>query len=112
MLASRINVPLTSISDMKKAPMKVFSMSKDSQSAVYILNKNKEVGVVLDIEEYNKMIDFIEQAYSIIDEAAENIYQEQIIDRLKNDDGIRYSNSEVLGSDWEKSIDNFPDEWE
>ena len=56
-LANKINVPLTSISDIKKAPMKVFTLSKDKKSAVYVLNKNKEVGVMLDIDEYNKMYD-------------------------------------------------------
>ncbi|MDR0885471.1 MAG: hypothetical protein LBN22_03765 [Clostridiales Family XIII bacterium] len=40
-IANGINVPLTSISDFKKAPMSVFSISKDTGSAVYVLKISK-----------------------------------------------------------------------
>ncbi len=111
-LANKINVPLTSISDIKKAPMKIFSMSKDKKTAVYVLNKNKEVGVMLDIDEYNKMMDFIDSAYKLIDDVNEIAYQQKIMSRLENDTGHRFTNEEVLGKDWEAGLDNIPDEWE
>jgi len=111
-LAKKINVPLTSVSEVKKAPMKIFSMSKERGTAVYVLNKNKEVGVVLDIEEYNKMVDFISQAYKLIDEANELAYQQRIHSRLQNDTGLRLTNEEVVGENWEEGLENVPDEWE
>lgn len=111
-LANKINVPLTSISDIKKAPMKIFSMSKDKKSAVYVLNKNKEVGVMLDIDEYNKMMDFIDNAYKLIDEVNEITYQQKVMSCLENDTGNRLTNEEVLGKDWEEGLDRIPDEWE
>lgn len=111
-LPTKINVPLMSISEIKKAPMKGFTLSKDHQSAVYVLNKNKEVGVVLDIEEYNKMIKFIEVAYSLIDESNEETYQAKIMRRLHDDQGKRLSNKVVLGEDWQEGLNQIPDEWE
>lgn len=111
-LANKINVQLTSISDIKKAPMKIFTLSKDKKSAVYVLNKNKEVGVMLDIDEYNKMIDFIEKAYQMIDDANEKAYQQKIMDRIENDHGHRFTNQEVVGEGWDEGLDQLPDEWE
>lgn len=111
-LVSKINVPLTSISDIKKAPMKAFSISKENHTAVYVLNNNKEVGVIIDIDEYNKMIEFIESSYALIDDFNEQKYQEKIKLRLDQDDGHRYTNEEVIGKDWQQEIEQIPDEWE
>ncbi|WEV41000.1 hypothetical protein OZX56_02775 [Lactobacillus sp. ESL0684] len=111
-LASRINVPLTSISEIKKAPMTAFSLSKKTQEPVYVLNNNKEVGVVLDIDQYNSIVDFIEKAQAIIDNVAEDAYQEKIEQRINSDKDSNLSNEEVLGKNWRKNLEQIPDEWD
>ncbi|MDR1793918.1 MAG: type II toxin-antitoxin system Phd/YefM family antitoxin [Erysipelotrichaceae bacterium] len=111
-LARKINVPLVSISDIKKAPMKFFSLSKNNQAAVYVLNKNRVVGVILDIDEFNRLMDFVESAFTLIDDANEQAYQEKIMSRLNQDSGHRFSNEEVVGEDWQQGLDQIPDEWE
>ncbi|MDF7669335.1 type II toxin-antitoxin system Phd/YefM family antitoxin [Lactobacillus sp. ESL0703] len=112
MLAKKINVPLTSISDVKKAPMKAFSLSKDNQVPVYVLNNNKKVGVMLDIDQYNKIIDLVEKAGQIVDNAAEEKYQEKIAQRLAKNNEQHLSDEDVLGKDWEQGLEQLSDEWE
>ncbi|UUX32782.1 type II toxin-antitoxin system Phd/YefM family antitoxin [Fundicoccus culcitae] len=108
----KIHGSLSSISEVKKAPMKFFSISKETKAPVYVLNNNKEVGVILDIDEYNKMTAFIEEAHQILDYTAEAIFQEKTKYRLDNDTGKRYSMEEVVGKDWDEELHLIVDEWE
>lgn len=51
-----IKNPLVSISDLKKSPMIVLKLAKQYGDAVYILNNNKDVGVVVDSERYKDLM--------------------------------------------------------
>lgn len=52
-----IKNPLTSVSELKKSPMKIIELSKESGDAVYILNNNKDVGVIVDSDSFKKLVD-------------------------------------------------------
>ncbi|MGL9730818.1 hypothetical protein IGI44_004236 [Enterococcus sp. DIV0756] len=52
-----IKNPLTSVSELKKAPMKIIELSKESGDAVYILNNNKDVGVIVASDRYKELIE-------------------------------------------------------
>lgn len=56
----KLDVPITSISEVKKSPSSVFNLAEESESAVYILNRNEPVGVVLTIEQYENLVNEVE----------------------------------------------------
>jgi antitoxin StbD len=57
------------------------------ESPIVIMKNNKPVAVLLDIKTYN-----------YLDGIAEDLYWEKLIlDRVANDDGVRYTHEEVFG---------------
>ncbi len=64
---------LVSISDLKKSPMSTIEKAQKDRNAVYVLNNNKAVAVILDEQSYRNLI----EGYQKI--STEN---EQLLDRI------------------------------
>lgn len=54
------DTPIASITDLKKSPMDIFKEAEDQNNPVYILNRNKDIGVVMTTEQYETIVQSIE----------------------------------------------------
>ncbi|WP_411843753.1 hypothetical protein [Salinicoccus sp. HZC-1] len=63
-----MNVPMKSVSDIKRSPMRIFERAKESNNGIYILNRNQVVGVVLTRNQYESIYNEMESLYDKIDE--------------------------------------------
>lgn len=55
-----LNVPHESISEHKKSPMRTFEKARDEGSGVYIFNKSEVAGVVITQEQYEEMVNQVQ----------------------------------------------------
>ena len=110
-----LNVPMESISELKKSPMKVIDESKRSSTGVYILNNNKPVGVTLDVDLYEELLRSNQQLEALIDELKNQLFDAQVdmiaLARLQDKDRDTIPATEVMGKDWNKNLENIPDDW-
>lgn len=53
----KLEVPTTSITEVKKSPMDVFQQARDAQTAVYVFNREKIAGVMLTQEQYEQLLE-------------------------------------------------------
>ena len=56
-----MDVPLATIGALKKSPMDIIRMAEERENGVYILNRNRSVGVVMTAAQYDSLIRKIEQ---------------------------------------------------
>jgi len=101
-------IPKSSIAAVKKAPMDVFKISKELQQGVYIINRDKVVGVIVSQEEY-------EGLYHLIEELEGKVLYADTITRLEEfeKDPVTYSDKEVRGERSNVNLyDSTDDEWE
>ncbi len=101
-----LNVPISSISDLKRSPMDIFKKADKENSGVYILNRNEVAGVMLTQKQYellNRELD------SLQDKIAELSAEKRILDKNVE----IYSDFEVRGdvTNKEPLIDEL-DGWE
>ena len=59
-----LSTNLKSITDLRLDPFAVAQLAKD-EGPVYILNRNKPVGVMMDVKEYELMIDRLQDLVDI-----------------------------------------------
>ncbi|HIY56995.1 MAG TPA: type II toxin-antitoxin system Phd/YefM family antitoxin [Candidatus Tetragenococcus pullicola] len=52
----KLEVPTTSITDVKKSPMDVFQQARQAGTAVYVFNREKVAGVMLTQEQYETLV--------------------------------------------------------
>jgi PHD/YefM family antitoxin component YafN of YafNO toxin-antitoxin module len=52
----KLEVPTTSITEVKKSPMDVFSQAREAGTAVYVFNREKIAGVMLTQEQYETLL--------------------------------------------------------
>lgn len=86
-----LDIPTSSISEVKRSPMEIFQKADKEAAGVYVFNREKVAGVMLTQEQYetlNKEVDSLHD--QIIDLIAEK--------RLLNEKIATYSDSEVRGS--------------
>lgn len=104
------SIPTTSITDLKANPMSVIGKSKELNEAVYLLNRNKPVAVVIDKEKYERMIELIEN----LEEQLLYAETEKRLEYMKqNPDYETYSAEDVIGRSLsEVDYDSEDDEWE
>ncbi len=75
----KLEVPTTSITDVKKSPMDVFGQARESGTGVYVFNREKVAGVMLTQEQYETLV--------------------QELDDLRADSGLVETTSEPVTSD-------------
>lgn len=104
------STPTTSITDLKTNPMSIIEMSKELNHAVYLLNRNKPVAVVMDKEKYEEMTELIDR----LEEQLLYVETEKRLEYMKqNPDYKTYSAEEVMGRPLsEVDYDPENDEWE
>ncbi|MFV0560533.1 MAG: type II toxin-antitoxin system Phd/YefM family antitoxin [Enterococcus sp.] len=52
----KIEVPTSSITEVKKSPMDVFNQAREAQTGVYVFNREKIAGVMLTQEQYETLV--------------------------------------------------------
>lgn len=106
-----IHNPLTSVSDLKKSPMKIIELSKVSGDAVYILNNNKDVGVIVDSDHYKTLVERNVQLTNEVSELSDRIAYLEAELRLLTNDQV-YTDEEVRGTETiQADLSAVADEW-
>ena len=85
-----LDVPTTSVTEVKKNPNKIFDHARKQKTGVYVFNRNDVSGVMLSQEQYeslNQRIDLLE----------EKILDYEVSMRLNKQDINTYSDIEVRG---------------
>lgn len=59
-----LSMNLKSITDLRLDPFAITQLAKD-EGPVYILNRNKPVGVMLDVKEYESMLDRLQDLIDV-----------------------------------------------
>ena len=101
-----LDIPTSSISEVKRSPMEIFQKADKEAAGVYIFNREKVAGVMLTQKQYeslNKEVD------SLYDQIADLITEK----RLLNENIVTFSDNNVRGSiaNEEPTIDE-EDGWE
>ena len=100
-----LDTPIRSISELKKAPMDIIEQAKATNTGVYILNHNKDVGVILSSEQYKNLL--LEK-----EELEEQLLDLEVKNRLLTNKKM-YSDFEVRGESTSvESSASFDDDWE
>lgn len=60
MTLKKLEVPTTSITEVKKSPMDVFQQARDAGTGVYVFNREKIAGVMLTQEQYETLLQELE----------------------------------------------------
>lgn len=103
---------LVPVSELKKSPMKVMELAKSTGDAVYILNNNKDVGVVIDIDKFRDLVNGADELKKENIELNERLIYLETELRLANNKKT-FSDSEVRGTDRMKAdLSQVEDEWE
>lgn len=67
------DIPMLSVTEIKRSPMVGFNLAQSSGTGVYITNRNESVGVMLTQEQYEQLVGRLKQlerkAEFITDEA-------------------------------------------
>lgn len=86
-----LDVPTTSISDVKRSPMEAFQRADREAAGVYVFNREKVAGVMLTQQQYESLNKEIEELYSRLDDLTVEM-------RISNKNVRTYSDSEVRGA--------------
>ncbi|MFR4285837.1 type II toxin-antitoxin system Phd/YefM family antitoxin [Enterococcus italicus] len=57
----RLEVPTSSITEVKKSPMDVFQQAREAGTGVYIFNREKIAGVMVTQQQYEELLDELQQ---------------------------------------------------
>lgn len=60
MVFKKLEVPTSSITEVKRSPMEVFDIARKEETGVYIFNREKVAGVMLTKELYEKLVGELE----------------------------------------------------
>ena len=86
-----LNVPTTSISEVKRSPMDIFQTAEKEDTGVYVFNREKVAGVMVTQEQYESLNKEIEDLH---DQLAHVIAEKRLLtEKVKT-----YSDKEVRGS--------------
>lgn len=103
------NIPIASITDLKKKPMDIVELAVKEDSPVYILNRNEPVAVVLENEKYEELIALIEK---LEDDILYARTEERLQHMKDNPNSKTIPAEEVMGENWRDGLDEIEDEWE
>ncbi len=101
-----LDIPTSSISEVKRSPMEIFQKADKEAAGVYIFNREKVAGVMLTQKQYESLNKEVDGLY---DQIADLIAEK----RLLNENILTFSDSDVRGSiaNEESTIDE-EDGWE
>lgn len=78
----KLDVPTSSITEVKKSPMDVFDQARKAETGVYIFNREKVAGVMLTKDQYEKLLEEVKKHDE--DDLLVNNKMEEVSDQLKN----------------------------
>lgn len=71
-----LNVPITSISNLKRSPMEAFEKANKENTGVYVFNREKVAGVMLTQKQYESLNNEIEELY---DQMADLVAEKRVL---------------------------------
>lgn len=69
----KLDVPTTSITEVKKSPMDVFEQAREAGTAVYVFNREKVAGVMLTQEQYENLLQELHSRPQVEEEPLESV---------------------------------------
>ncbi|MGI6156070.1 MAG: type II toxin-antitoxin system Phd/YefM family antitoxin, partial [Enterococcus lemanii] len=63
----KLEVPTTSITEVKKSPMDVFQQAREARTGVYVFNREKVAGVMLTQEQYETLLQELAEKRAILE---------------------------------------------
>ena len=100
-----LDVPTTSITEVKRSPMAVFERSEETENGVYVLSHGTVAGVMLTREQYEGLV-------HQIDELEEELILQEAAFRLRDGSVPRYSDEEVRNATARATPFSEDDGWE
>lgn len=85
-----LDVPTTSISELKKDPRSLFKEAADQGTGVYVLNRNTPSGIVMSVEDYEMMV-------KRLDQLEDMFLEKEVTTRLAHDTGEYIDDETVRG---------------
>ncbi|SFH95031.1 hypothetical protein [Pisciglobus halotolerans] len=85
-----LDIPTSSISEVKRSPMEIFQRADKEAAGVYVFNREKVAGVMLTQNQYESLNKEVDELY---DQIADLIAEK----RLLNEKVATFSDSEVRG---------------
>ena len=67
----KLEVPTSSITEVKRSPMDVFDQARKAETGVYIFNREKVAGVMLTQEQYETLLQELELLRHTVNEKTE-----------------------------------------
>ena len=92
-----LDVPTTSISEVKKSPTIVFKKAKEENTPVYVFNRGDVAGLMQTQEQYESMTNEIEALH-------ERVLDLEVEKRLAIKDLELYSDEEVRGANADQFV--------
>lgn len=81
----KLEVPTTSITDVKKSPMDVFNQAREAGTAVYVFNREKVAGVMLTQEQYEQLLHELHQRPEAPDDELQTVDGlDEFLDQMRN----------------------------
>lgn len=108
-----LNVPTTNISALKKSPKKVIEIAKSTKNGVYIFNRNEPEAVVLDVKDYETLVNKINVLEDkLLDAQVEAISLDRINRRKEEKNPKSYSFEDIFGEKLSDAKVDENDGWE
>lgn len=79
----KLEVPTTSITEVKKSPMDVFQQAREAGTGVYVFNREKVAGVMLTQEQYETLLQELFDKRAILEnpEISKEVVEERTVER-------------------------------
>lgn len=79
----KLEVPTTSITEVKKSPMDVFQQAREAGTGVYVFNREKVAGVMLTQEQYETLLQELFEKRAILEnpERSKEVVEERTVER-------------------------------
>lgn len=99
MTLKKLEVPTTSITEVKKSPMDVFQQARDAGTGVYVFNREKIAGVMLTQEQYETLLQELEDKRQVplTVEVAKEVATEEVVQEEKSKETVVKEESIVAG---------------
>jgi len=114
-----LGLPITSISELKKSPKKLFEESDAKKAEIFVFNRNKPEGVIISLNHYESMIKKNEDMKREMDKIKEELFDLQMdseaekrIKTHKKDGTSLINEKDVLGNLLDNVTLNDDDGWE
>ncbi|MDT2756133.1 type II toxin-antitoxin system Phd/YefM family antitoxin [Enterococcus asini] len=69
----KLEVPTTSITEVKKSPMDVFEQARQAGTGVYVFNREKVAGIMLTQEQYENLLQELHNRTTVPEERVESV---------------------------------------